>query len=531
MKKYSIAILLLGLIATSCNEKLNITPPNAITNEQVLELLETADDETVVSIMGAMADGLNSEFKHTSSINGWSNDYWAYAQSLDVQRGFSGNDMVLDNLPPTGADLEMYNFVSLRTADNVNNEPFWRRGYYLVHAANKVFNLLTDELVEQNGSSKLKEYQARAYLTRAYGYLYLMENYGTDELGVPIYTVYSLDQSTVARSTAEATFDSIVKWAGRAVSLFEEAGVGYDHNTKGDLNAGIANYVLARAALWKKDWATVVTACDKLIDNYALMSEDQYVGRNAANAGEPCVYYAAGRGFTDLSANPECILGWDNANKERSSADYWLNFMASGKQARIDDRLYNKIADEDYRKDNFQVSAFGKFIAPSASSFADDGSEYDIGTYINLKFAANVGIGGSVGNSTTCKYGTIDYCLFRVSEAYLMKAEAQAQQGQDGEAKNTLNTLIAARTNGALTCDTYPSMSGMSALDMVKLQTRIEMWGEHSLEFYNNRRWKIDVDRSGSTVHHTANTIPYAQLVLQIPEQELNTNNLIVQNP
>ena len=74
-------------------------------------------------------------------------------------------------------------------------------------------------------------------------------------------------------------------------------------------------------------------------------------------------------------------------------------------------------------------------------------------------------------------------------------------------------------------------MAGMTALEMVQLQTRIEMWGEHSLEFYNNRRWKVNVDRSGSTVHHTAGQIPYAQLVLQIPQQEINTNNLIVQNP
>ena len=211
-------------------------------------------------------------------------------------------------------------------------------------------------------------------------------------------------------------------------------------------------------------------------------------------------------------------------------ANYWLNFMANGKQARIDNRLYEKIADQDYRKANFQKAAFGKFIAPSTNGFATDGSEYDIGSYINLKFAANVGIGGKIGNTTVSQPGIIDYSLFRVSEAYLMKAEAQAQSGQ-GDPKATLNILISARTNGALDCDSYPSMSGMSALDMVKLQTRIEMWGEHSLEFYNNRRWKVNVDRSGSTVHHTAGQIPYAQLVLQIPQQEINTNNLIVQNP
>ena len=175
MKKYLIALSLVGLVTTSCYEKLNITPPNAITNEQVMELLKNGNDETVTTIMGAMADGLNAEFKHTGSLNGWSNEYYTYAQALDVNRSFAGNDMVLSAQPPTGDDLAMYNFTSLRTSDNVTNEPFWIRGYDLVQAANKVFNLLTDELVETNGNVKLKDYQGRAYLTRAYGYLFLME--------------------------------------------------------------------------------------------------------------------------------------------------------------------------------------------------------------------------------------------------------------------------------------------------------------------------------------------------------------------
>ena len=43
MKKYLIALSLVGLVTTSCYEKLNIAPPNAITNEQVLELLKNGE--------------------------------------------------------------------------------------------------------------------------------------------------------------------------------------------------------------------------------------------------------------------------------------------------------------------------------------------------------------------------------------------------------------------------------------------------------------------------------------------------------
>ncbi len=41
----------LAFATTSCYEKLNIAPPNAITNEQVQELLKTADDETIDGVL------------------------------------------------------------------------------------------------------------------------------------------------------------------------------------------------------------------------------------------------------------------------------------------------------------------------------------------------------------------------------------------------------------------------------------------------------------------------------------------------
>ena len=114
-----------------------------------------------------------------------------------------------------------------------------------------------------------------------------------------------------------------------------------------------------------------------------------------------------------------------------------------------------------------------------------------------------------------------------------MKAEAEAQSGT-GDAKATLNILLAARTKeGAtpLTCDSYTEMNGLSALEMVQLQTRIEMWGENGLEYYNNKRWNKPVDRNGSNVHWIkATTLTVPNMALQIPEESTNYNDLIVQD-
>ncbi len=124
--------------------------------------------------------------------------------------------------------------------------------------------------------------------------------------------------------------------------------------------------------------------------------------------------------------------------------------------------------------------------------------------------------------------------MARLSEILLMKAEAQAMTADDAGAKATLNQLLAARTvSGAtpLTCDTYAGMSGLTTMQMVQLQTRIEMWGERGLEWYNNRRWGIDVNRAGSANHwNTSMTYPVADMTLQIPDSEIQTNSLLQQN-
>jgi len=73
-------------------------------------------------------------------------------------------------------------------------------------------------------------------------------------------------------------------------------------------------------------------------------------------------------------------------------------------------------------------------------------------------------------------------------------------------------------------------MAGMSALQMVQFQTRIELWGEGGREFYNNRRWNIAVDRSGSLNHVVKIGYPVSGMTLQIPENEMNNNPLCKQN-
>lgn len=547
MKKYLIALSALAFATTSCYEKLNIAPPNAITNEMVEELLKTADDATVVTILGAIADALPPHMYgsgYNTRYSGQIDGTWSGQLAV---RALSGNDVAYGYLSlPSNVYYNCGNFID---ADNLAALSYWHRAFTLTNAANKMFNTLTDEVIATNNSPKLKEYYGRGLALRAFGYLYAMENFGTNSLGMPIYTTYSVSEPDKPRASAKETYDSIISWATRADELFAAAEVGFKATATSDMTRGLTNYIIARAALLAADseGATASTylntasqACDRMIQSGAsLMTEDQYVQKISGNYQDNPIYpiyQASTSGLMNFEQNPEALYGFGWQYGGGGSIASYNNFLTGS--YRIDDRLYNKIDNNDFRKDNFHPEEpTHLFYQPGNDSFIDGGTPVQVSTYWSTKFANNVGLGGGVvGNANNAKQNTVDFAYVRLAEVILMKAECQARLGDESGAKETLNTLLKARTKAGqpeLTCDTYAGMSGMSALEMVQLQTRIEMWGEKGLEWYNNRRWNIAVNRSGSTVHWTPGlTYPVSKMTCQIPSEELGASpNFGPQNP
>lgn len=547
MKKYLIALSALAFATTSCYEKLNIAPPNAITNEMIQELLKTANEEDTKTILGAIADGLKPHMYgggYNTRYSGAADGSWSGQWAL---RLLSGNDVGLGYLSaPQGDDY--YGCANLNGADQMDVLSYWHRAFTLTNAANKVSVLLNEDLIAANPTNNvLKQYYGYVLSLRAFGYLYAMENFGTKSLGMPIYDTYNFSQPQKDRAPAKETYDSIIRWASRADELFQIAGVGFTAQDNSDFTRGLTCYIIARASLLAADseganastyLTQAIAACDKMINSGAtLMTEDQYVQKESEpyveGGVEYPVYKAETNGFMNFDINPEALYGFGWQYGGGGSLFSYGNFLTSS--CRIDDRLYLKIDDNDYRKDNFHPEGGQTFTSPGNESFIDGGTLLEVGTYWNTKFANNVGLESQVGNSNVVNRNRGDFSFVRLSEAILMKAEAQARQGDDGGAKTTLNTLLAARTRtGAtpLTCDTYSSMSGLSALEMVQLQTRIEMWGEKGLEWYNNRRWNIPVNRSGSTVHwNPSTTYPVSGMTLKIPSEELTGSPGMVQNP
>lgn len=523
------------LFFTACSKKLDVIPQWQINDQQIKDLLASGDPAKQQLILGAMANGMPLLFNKAGITNMGVADIAYYTnQSIGIMRDLEGNDMVLgetqisDNL----AGANEYNLINIPGAANERlNTAYWFYPWELITKANQLLAYLTDEIVAS--SNLMKEYKARALVVRAYAYNYLMENYqdaymkgGNTKQGMPLYTVYNPFQEFKARSSAEETYTLIKSDINEAVQLLQTAGIGYTAATD-DIDMGVANFVRARIALVTGDYPTVISATNDILSHYPnLLEESHYGAHDSGTPGDP-EYLSTANGFLNNSVNPEVILGF-SVGVAVNYINNLMNIFGEGyggvNQAykRIDERLYNKIADDDFRKETYQDgTAFGDFSYPS------NGIMRTLPSYINFKYAASKGLDGD-----KLKANQSDTYYMRAAEVLLMKAEAQASGSNPSDALVTLNQLLAARTRTgapALTTADYPAMAGMSPLEMVQFQTRIELWGEGK-EFYNNKRWGIPVNRSSSTNHINKGQLSVADMTIQIPNDEMLHNPLSTQN-
>ena len=545
--KYVAGAAVCSLMMSSCADSLNVTNPNNFTDEQIMDLLQNGTDEQREMILGGLAANMPAQMcKRDAKLGGgFSNmsidNEWVFAVNRDLQCGdiVYGDTRFTDGWGQYYRNDPTYHYWE---SENMATYRYWVGPAMIINEANKVLMFLTDEVVGE--STLLKEYKARCLVIRGFGYMELMERFtpaylhgGKEGHGMPIYTTYAYNDP-VAPSTAEETWDFIKKDFSDAVRLFQESGLGTDGYTTAltqdevyDLDRGIAQYMLARASLQTGDYQVCIDACKDVMDHYNWQFiPEKYYGTTADRVKGICAktdeVYADSTAFFCVAMNPECMFGWTtDANQypwfymdpfNSSSGGYGEAYM------QIDKALYDKFANTDFRKARFTTEA-NEF--PYFEIVENDTVWYPkvIPAYTNLKWAATI---ASDDKTRRHDRTNSDVILYRTSEVLLMMAEAQAMNGDEAGAKSTLNRLLAARTTeGAptLTCDNYPSMQGMSALEMVKLQWRMEMWGENGCNFFNHKRWNEQPVYEGSN-HWSTTPVEIAHMTWDVPQQETQTN-------
>lgn len=544
MKKVIVILATAAAIftASSCAKQLEVTPPNAIYDEQIQDILNGTDEAKKQLVLNALAAPFAKYFNHWGSpMPGGVLAPMTYCyQGIEQARSLQGNDMVFglnkNNVNDLAGTSYYEGTASYTNPDAEANRAHWLGYAYAINQANLLLGYMTKEAAE--GSDSAKDGRIRGLCIRAYSYMCLAEEYcqpykdaGENGVGLSLYTEYNPGQNPVDPSTLGATWKFIIADLEEAATLAgDKFTVKYDELE--DFDAGLANFLLARAYLLTEDWAKVITTCDKIINSgkYNFIKNENYgCNYTGDDITDPKVSFAPkNNAFTALKKNPETIFGYKKASSfnphdgsNRAGVQTMLqnpfgSYSGGGSTVRIDDRLYAKIGEKDIRRNAFYPKEFDYFFGANVTTT-------HVPSYSAMKFGATVGIkdNGEDGSDKSL-VDEQEFCKFRYSEVILMKAEALAQNGDPAPA---LDLLIKARSNGEYTTANYPGTSGLSPKEKVQLQWRIEMWGENGREYFNNKRWHINIDRSGSTNHWaTSLATKWEDMTLSIPKDETQFN-------
>ncbi len=516
MKKIFIAIIAICALCLvgSCNQELlDTTPTTAVSGDFML-------GDTDGGYM-ALNGTLRFLWRWGQTTTG--NYHQCFGiQSYALMGDLMGEDMVMAAQGNGWFWFDYnYNVKSRYTLSTWRPYDAWNYYYTIISQVNYI--LAAQETME--GASADVEYiMGNAYALRAYSYHYLAMTFARsyigheDRLCVPVYTEpSSAGTEGKPRSTNREVYAQAMSDIDKAVALL--AGKAQKHCSH--IDEYVANGIKARIALCMGDYNTANAAAAIAVKGGSIDFDKNFQYNDATQAS---VLWGAEVITAQGTTNPQFLAHMD------------IDFAGYGARARkcCSTELYDQIADNDLRKEawwTYEVLA--------------DGTTYGYQQW-KFQFANKAGKGcGSVDDP----YTGADHIFMRAPEMQLIMAECEARLGNEAQAKVLLNELMATRQPGydcsaksglqlgALTTDKTGSL-----LEEIILQRRIELWGEYG-RIYDIKRLRQGFERTLEMGHPQASLNVIAtndchlydpesfDWVLTIPQQEMDANPYMVQNP
>jgi len=494
MKKYILSTMLLGsMIFSSCKK----------------DYLDTFPTTSV-----AAADALASTQNAIAALNGihrvMYTQYDAQGQagegSVNLFRDYMGEDIVFPLANGSTGHATWYRWQNHNNV-NAGDMRFVYRFYYrLISNANVLINGI-DAVPGADADKNMIKGQALTY--RAWCHFQLVQLYGkrydatatpNSQLGVPL----MLENTLVgqARATVEEVYTQVNKDLNDAEALL----VGYTRTgsaAKSNFDVKVVQGIKARVALTMQNWEAAATNAIAARGGYNLMTNAEYL-----------------TGFNNIT-NQEWIWGSRQIDDHNTffysyfayiSANFNSTVLRTQPRA-INANLFNSIPATDNRKKCWDLTGATVPIPPGGARVP----------YQNKKFLAQ---------SSSISNGDVPY--MRAAEMYLIEAEARARQGgaQTAAAQQALFTLVKNRNPSyVLTTNT-----GQALIDEILWNRRVEFWGE-GFRFTDLKRQNLPMSRAGIPNHLIAfsvvTTVPAGDKLWEFlfPQDEMNTNPAIVQNP
>jgi len=379
-------------------------------------------------------------------------------------------------------ELHHFGYVSLFETNTLNATDFpgitWTAPYYDIYIANGVIeNLPGSPGVSDAVKTRLT---GEAEFFRAFCYFYLVNMFGD----VPLVTTTAWAHTdTLHRSPVELIYQQIMNDLSDAQTRLPEDYT-VSNGQRITVNKFAASALLARVYLYTKNWAGAVTQASNVLTAsglYGLVSDLNQVF--LANSQEAILQLQVGNYYPYTTREGHSIIPYDStANPSYYLSDQLLADFEPG-----DQRRFAWIDSTDY-----------------------NGTLY----YYPYKYKEYVGSDGDIKEY---------YMMLRLSEQYLIRAEANAQLNNLSDAIADLNVI---RERAGL-ADLPNTLNQSEVLAAVAHERRIELFTEWG------HRW-MDLKRTGqadAVIGAIKPTWKSNAQLYPIPASELIADPNLTQNP
>ena len=516
--------IILGII--SCTDNLDTEPEGSNITQSQKDKIGAASPDRIAADLSGMFAFLGKQYCIFGEDRSRDDDfgYPAACMSQDL----NGPDMVCPN--------SNYNWFSVSSSyedrSNTYANPYMRWSIFYTQA--KMANDILKSIPDDTEDATLAAYKGQAYATRAFDYLSLVPYYqfkfkgNEDKPCVPIVTESdTTDVTNNPRATVREVYALIVSDLKKAIRFLD----GYSRKSKSEIDQFVAYGLMARVNLYMENWEDAADYADS-----AMMSS--YTPALMSDISKPAFIEAGASNWMwaiIITADnvPDAYPTWP-AKMSSFSGDAYST--AVGCYKAINKLLFDEIPSTDVRKgwwvdENLESPNLAgikwEYLNSTGGSVVLEGNEIPPASipdvkvpyipYTNVKFAQYDGPGSPINAG--------DWCLMRVEEMILIKAEA-AGRINETEGRTVLENFV----NTYRDPEYSSTASGRSFADEVWYQRRVELWGEGF--------GMADVMRLGKNVvrYNPSKETNFPEafkfniaaddgwLLLRIPQNETNTN-------
>lgn len=366
------------------------------------------------------------------------------------------------------------------TTNNADFDGYWNNAYTAILRANNIINAKLTE------NANVNQIKGEAYALRALLYFNLLRSFSkagepTAE-GVPIVLAYDPTLKP-SRNTVQEVFTQIQADLEKAYTSMST----YEGSARFSKYA--ARALAAKVSLYQGDYEKALTFANDVINNsgFTLLTSDKVLAYWASPASNSNT--VKNETLFEVSADATLNIGTDELGYIYNQAGYG-DLLAN-------EELYKLYSATDVRKGLIVIGSRAQAENPA----------YIVNKYQNVSGDRD------------------DKKVLRLSDVYLIAAEAAARTNKEAEALQRLNALISQRDSGLV----YAS-SGATLIEDIITERRKELAFEGD-RFYDLNRLKRDIVRVGG--RYQLREIPFTSnfRIGPIPQAERNANPNISQNP